>query len=167
MERNDHVARQLLVIQRERAKAAKAQQQQAENEMKLTESMLDHSNQSGSSQSQDSIDTGHLHNGRRSSQLSVASNEHSEPSPGDLQQTHDAVDEEAKSGDTTQGRPPLFNIYGASSATADITDSNIVKPTTLSQPQFYRATREDNRSVNEESKGQQGEVGDEETKGDK
>ncbi|ETP15477.1 hypothetical protein F441_09761 [Phytophthora nicotianae CJ01A1] len=123
---------------------------------------VERSNLSGSSQSQDSIDAGQLRSDRRSSQLSVASNEHSEPSPGEIPLTVDAADEEAKSGDTSQGRPPLFTTFGARSATADTNTSSNTRLTTLSQPQFYRT-----QAARAESKTQQGEAEDEETKGNK
>ncbi|GMF21671.1 unnamed protein product [Phytophthora fragariaefolia] len=101
-------------IQKER----KANLQNNDTAMKLVEDIIGQSSMrlsgSGSSQSQDSIDTGRLHNHHRDLQLS---NEHSEPSPGDLPQT---IDEETKSGDSSQGVPPLFTTYGARSApTAD------------------------------------------------
>ncbi|KAG6623832.1 SMAD/FHA domain [Phytophthora cinnamomi] len=107
---------------------------------------------SGSSQSQDSIDAGSIRNDRRDSQVST---ELSEPSPGDQLQTHE---EEAKSGGTPQGLPPLFNIYGTRSAIA-----GNARPATLSGSQFYRP-RPSSTSASaddQESKTQQNEAIDE------
>ncbi|KAF4320405.1 hypothetical protein BBO99_00005766 [Phytophthora kernoviae] len=124
IERQDSLARQVLALKQEGAlakhKMEQLKQQVAqldrmesernEQERKLTESMLDRSQLSGSSQSQDSIDLGR----RRSSQGSNVSNENSEPSPVDMPQTHDPVDEETKSGDTARAQPggglPIFNM---------------------------------------------------------
>lgn len=114
---------------------------------------------SGSSQSQDSIDNGHLHDARRSSlQLSVVSNEHSEPSPGDIPQTFDAVAKEVKSGDASQEWPGMFNIYGTGSTTAN-------SPTTHSHLQLYRTSMKNNSSASQESQKQESDVRNEETKG--
>ncbi|KAG7389982.1 hypothetical protein PHYBOEH_007179 [Phytophthora boehmeriae] len=114
---------------------------------KLTESIPNHSQLSGSSQSQDSIDLGR----RRSSQGSNVSNENSEPSPVDVPQTHDPIDNETKSGDPVRARPdgslPVFNRFGVRSATASSA------PPTLSQPRFFRAKAPDRSSANEETKG--------------
>lgn len=112
----------------------------------------DPSNLSGSSQSQDSLDSGRIRSARRDSQLSAASNEHSEPSPGDRLQT---LDEETKSGDASQGLPPLFSIYGARPSD----ESN--RPATLSQPQFFRPVVGIVAAGDEESKTQQDEAKDE------
>ncbi|KAL4158224.1 hypothetical protein PRNP1_004003 [Phytophthora ramorum] len=161
IERKNALARRLMVMQRERVESRQRElqreKQQAEEEMKLTEIItMDLSISSGSSQSQDSIDAGRVQSDRRSSHLSAISNEHSEPSPGDLPLT---LDEETKSGDTSQGRPPLFNTYGASASTGDN-----ARPASLSAPSSHLSSLRD-QVEDEESKGQQDATEDEETKG--
>ncbi|KAH7484599.1 uncharacterized protein KRP23_3658 [Phytophthora ramorum] len=161
IERKNALARRLMVMQRERVESRQRElqreKQQAEEEMKLTEIItMDLSISSGSSQSQDSIDAGRVQSDRRSSHLSAISNEHSEPSPGDLPLT---LDEETKSGDTSQGRPPLFNTYGASAPTGDN-----ARPASLSAPSSHLSSLRD-QVEDEESKGQQDATEDEETKG--
>ncbi|KAF4030978.1 hypothetical protein GN244_ATG17221 [Phytophthora infestans] len=107
-------------------------------------------NLSGSSESQDSIDAAHPRSDRRNSQLS---NEQSEISPSDVPLTVDAADEETKSGDAAQERPPLFTIFGARSSTADSSRSES-KPATLSKPQVFRtqgvSSTESNESKTQE-----------------
>ncbi|CAI5737191.1 unnamed protein product [Peronospora destructor] len=112
---------------------------------------------SGSSQSQDSIDNGRLHNDRL--QLSVISNEHSEPSPDDAPQTFDAVAKEAKSGDASQNRRVMFTIYGVG---AGIPDKRTIPH---SHSQLYRTSIKSNGLSSSESPGQENDDGEEETKG--
>ncbi|GMF18410.1 unnamed protein product [Phytophthora lilii] len=159
IERKKEMALRLMSVQRARIQTQQRVAEQSEEERKLAESIAqDPTNLSGSSQSQDSIDAGQLRNGRRDSQLSIASNEHSEPSPGDLAQT---LDEEIKSIDTSQGQPPLFTQFGAST-------DNSNRPATLSKPPVFRPVLESMTTRlegSQESKSQQGEGFDEETKG--
>ncbi|KAF4031128.1 forkhead-associated domain-containing protein [Phytophthora infestans] len=148
------------------------QRRQAEQEMsiRLVQQLAKHikgsavqantqANLSGSSESQDSIDAAHPRSDRRNSQLS---NEQSEISPSDVPLTVDAADEETKSGDAAQERPPLFTIFGARSSTADSSSSES-KPATLSKPQFFR-TQGVSSTESNESKTQEG-AEDDETKG--
>ncbi|EGZ17510.1 hypothetical protein PHYSODRAFT_560133 [Phytophthora sojae] len=154
-ERQQQLTAELVALQRKRAEAqqnySKVVSELTEQESQVTvqiRAAADHAlNLSGSSQSQDSVDSGRI----RSRRDSQASNEQSEPSPGDQSQT---VDEETKSGDTPQGLPPLFNHYGARSAQAGGS-----RPTTLSQSQFYRSV-----SGDQERKTEQDDASDE-TKG--
>ncbi|KAG3116488.1 hypothetical protein PI124_g4842 [Phytophthora idaei] len=116
---------------------------------------LDRANLSGSSQSQDSIDAARLPSDHGNS------SEQTEISPSDVALTADAADEEAKRGDTVQGRPPLFTIFGARSATTDSSSSSNSRPSTLSQPQLYRVQG----ASSSESKRQPDDAEDDETKG--
>ncbi|KAG7390189.1 pyruvate dehydrogenase complex dihydrolipoamide acetyltransferase component (E2) [Phytophthora pseudosyringae] len=169
LERKAQVERQLLQTLQVNAE----RHRKGAEEMELAQTwVLPQSNLSGSSQSQDSIDAGHLRNNRRISQQSVGSNENSEPSPGDLSLTLDPSDEKTTIGGTSQGRPPRFNVYGACSATADTSISDSSRPTTLSRTQMFRTNKaEDNETkVGQETKEEredQGDVEDEETKGGK
>ncbi|KAL3666883.1 hypothetical protein V7S43_007832 [Phytophthora oleae] len=147
----------------------------AKRQEAYSDALADPSNLSGSSQSQDSIDAGQIRRGRRSSQLSVASNEHSEPSPPDVFPTIDKAEE--TNIDATS--PRIFDRFGAVSATSN-------RPDTMSRTQVYRAGEqrtqrqqgtveaEETKRGEEETPGQQGTVededeetkgGDEETKG--
>ncbi|KAE9041661.1 hypothetical protein PR002_g4342 [Phytophthora rubi] len=155
-ERQQQLTTELGQNQRETAELYNALAKLSEKAAQVREQLRvvpDPSNLSGSSQSQDSLDSGRIRSARRDSQLSAASNEHSEPSPGDRLQT---LDEETKSGDASQGLPPLFSIYGARPSPDE---SN--RPATLSQPQFFRPVVGIAATGDEESKTQQDEAKDE------
>ncbi|CAH0481722.1 unnamed protein product [Peronospora belbahrii] len=116
-----------------------------------------------SSQSQDSIDSGILHNAHRSSlQLSFVSNEHSEPSPGDIPQKFDAAAKETKNSNVSEGRSLMFNIYGAGSATVDSPGNRL---TMHCRSLLYRTSLKSNSATIQESQGQKKDVKDKEPKG--
>ncbi|CAH0517074.1 unnamed protein product [Peronospora belbahrii] len=116
-----------------------------------------------SSQSQDSIDSGILHNAHRSSlQLSFVSNEHSEPSPGDIPQKFDAAAKETKNSNVSEGRSLMFNIYGAGSATVDSPGNRL---TMHCRSLLYRTSLKSNSATIQESQGQEKDVKDKEPKG--
>ncbi|OWZ22634.1 hypothetical protein PHMEG_0002612 [Phytophthora megakarya] len=162
IERSRQIQTEIAAVMRNQTEKDKRnEQERAQASERIIALVSNNPNLSGSSQSQDSIDSGNLRNNRDNTQLSVGSNENSEPSPCDVALTHDPVDEESKSGESFQGRPPLFDRYGAR-------DGNTTNRTaTRSESQVFRGRRRDDSTVNQEGKREPGETEGEETKDSK
>ncbi|KAG7377393.1 hypothetical protein PHYBOEH_000886 [Phytophthora boehmeriae] len=147
-QKREQIRQEMERLNQEAGKMDQAEFELTQEEGKLAEDALETRILSGSSQSQDSIDAGRLRGSRRSSH-GGASNEHSEPSPSDISQTFDSI-EESKGDDAAPpiGGSPIFTIYGIRRADVD----SATRPTTLSQPQMFRTLPPRRDSPEEEKK---------------